>query len=171
MFYDFSSQDKNLTTLKAKIPYKFKDEKNLKSAVGEAEFHDFSRLATIGDSLMNMVVKTTLGIEHPDWSSGQITCSSQTFLQNINSSSDKGSILCQIAEEIGLKEYFCYYSLYKGGYGLTHTHASAVEALVGAVFYDSENDSEIVRNFVLKLYQHFGLVQDKILTMALSNSN
>lgn len=170
MFY-FSSQNKNLTTLKSKIPYEFKDEKHLRSAVGETGFHDFSRLATIGDSLINMVVKTTLGIEHPDWTSGQITQSGQAFLQNIDRYTEKESILCQIAEEIGLKEYFGYHALYKGGQGLAHTHASAVEALAGAVFYDSGNDLETVRSFVLKLYQHFGLVQDKIPIMGLSSGN
>lgn len=110
MFYS-SSQNKNLITLKAKISYEFKDEKHLRSAVGETGFHDFSRFAIIGDSLMNMVVKTTLGIEHSDWTSGQITHASQTFLKNVDRYTDKDSILCQIAKEIGLKEYFGYHAL------------------------------------------------------------
>ena len=85
-------------------------------------FFDFYHLETVGDSLINMVVKTTLGIENPGWSSGQITQASQPFLKNIDSS-EKGSILCQIAGAVGLKEYFGYHAFYKGGKGLAYTHA------------------------------------------------
>ena len=115
MFYSSDSQTEKFDTLKAKIPYEFKDEKHLRSSVGEHGLsHDFYHLETVGDSLINMVVKTTLGIENPGWSSGQITQASQPFLKNIDSS-EKGSILCQIAGAIGLKEYFGYHALYKGG--------------------------------------------------------
>ncbi len=133
MFYSSDSQAKKFEDLKAKIPCEFKNEKCLKSVVGKKDsLHSFYHLETIGGSLINMVVKTTLGIENSDWSSGQITQASQPFLKNIDSS-EKGSILCQIAGEVGLKEYFGCHILYKGAYGLAYTHASSVEALVGAI--------------------------------------
>ena len=164
--YSFISNEKSETqkfeALKEKIPYKFNEEKNLKSAVAENDTPPtFDHLETIGDCLINMVVKTSLGIANPNRSSGDITIRSQRFLQNINRFSNEESILCQIAANIGLKEYFGNRRLYKDSQGLAHTYASAVEALVGAVFYDANHNLEIVRIFVLKLYRPFGLTDQQ----------
>ncbi len=163
MFYDTYSGNKRFLALKAKIPYEFRDEKNLLSAVTRnGAPHDFYHLETIGDSIINMVVKTTLGITNPGWSSGQITQESQRFLRNIGSHTEAESVLCQIAGHFGLKEYFGNYdTFYKGRDGLAHTYAGAVEALVGAVFYDSGHDLETTKAFVLKLYAPFELIKDK----------
>lgn len=164
MFLHTSLEDKKIVALKEKIPYEFKDEKHLQNAVAESTTpHNVYHLETIGDCLINTVVKTSLGIANPNWTSGQITQASQSFLRNLYGEAGEESILCLIAKNIGLKEYFLgYRSLYGGKYGPAYTYASAVEALVGAVFYDCDHDFETVRTFILKIYEPFNLIEDKI---------
>lgn len=161
MFQFYDGRENKFLQLQQAIPYSFNNINYLKCAVVLSDTPvSFSHLECIGDSLLTAIVKTTLAINHPDWQAGNITEESKTYLRNLPCVGEDASILMKIAEGIGLKAYFGMCKIYKGRMGLAHTLSSAVEAVIGAVFYDSNNDLKAVENFVLALFAPYGLTRN-----------
>lgn len=103
------------------------------------------RLEFLGDAILGMVIAEALFTKFPKTDEGK--------LSRLRSNMVKGKTLSVIAQEIELGD--CLYlgegEMKTGGYRRGSILADAFEALLGAIYLDS--DFATIKNLILKLYQ------------------
>ncbi len=107
------------------------------------------RLEFLGDSILGMVISTELFNRFPNEKEGVLT--------RLRSSLVKGDTLSEIAVELNLGEFIQLGSgeLKSGGYRRASTLADSVEAIIGAIYLDSKEDSGIkkIEKIILTIFK------------------
>lgn len=103
------------------------------------------RLEFLGDSILNFVIAEALYAKFPEAREGQMS--------RLRALLVKGETLSEIARELGLGEYLRLGSgeLKSGGFRRDSILADAVEAIIGAIYLDT--DMDCARGFILSWYQ------------------
>ncbi|MDO6564448.1 ribonuclease III [Amphritea sp. 1_MG-2023] len=138
---------KPATDLARKLGYQFKDESMIELALTHRSHgkRNNERLEFLGDSILNFVIAEALFRRFPDAKEGQ--------LSRLRAQLVKGETLAELAREMKLGDYLRLGSgeLKSGGYRRDSILADAVEAIIGAIYLDSDMDS--CRPYILGWYQ------------------
>jgi len=136
-----------LRDINRSLGYQFSDERLLESALTHrsAATHHNERLEFLGDAILSFIITKALFIHYPQAREGKLT--------RLRASLVRRETLAQLAREINLGRflYLGAGELKSGGRGRDSILADAFEALIGAVYLDS--DIEICSNLVLKLFE------------------
>lgn len=123
----------DLAKLQRHIGYQFNDIELLKLALSHRSFSTINneRLEFLGDSLLGVTISEKLYQQFPDVKEG--------VLSRLRSSLVKGQTLAEIAREFSLGDYLFLGGgeLKSGGHRRESILANAFEALIGAIFLDS----------------------------------
>lgn len=137
----------DLSLLCKKIGYQFSDSHYLQQAlthcsVGKA---NNERLEFLGDAILSFVISSVIYHKFPDIDEGQMS--------RLRSALVKGDNLTLMARELDLGNYLNLGpgELKSGGFRRDSILADAFEALIGAVYLDS--DEVQVRTLILKLFE------------------
>ncbi len=138
---------KNVTELYARIGYEFNNEGLLEQALTHRSHkgqHN-ERLEFLGDSILSFVIADALYLQFPKAREGDLSRMRSTLV--------RGQTLAEIGIEFNLGDYLRLGpgELKSGGYRRESTLADAVEAIIGAVFLDS--DIATCQALVLAWYQ------------------
>jgi ribonuclease III len=124
----------DLKQLQKRIDYQFSDESLLKTALTHRSFSSTNneRLEFLGDSLLGVTISQQLFKQFPDVKEG--------ILSRQRSRLVKGVTLAVLAREFSLSEYLIMGSgeLKSGGFRRDSILADTVEAIIGAIFLDSD---------------------------------
>ena len=124
----------NLQQLQQKIAYQFSDESLLSLALTHRSFaaENNERLEFLGDSLLGLTISEALFRTFPTMPEG--------ILSRQRSGLVKGVTLAEIAREFSLSDYLIMGQgeLKSGGFRRDSILADAVEAIIGAIFLDSD---------------------------------
>jgi ribonuclease-3 len=103
------------------------------------------RLEFLGDSILNFVIADDLFTRFPKAKEGE--------LSRLRARMVKGVTLSEVARELGLGDYLRLGSgeLKSGGYRRDSILADAVEAIIGAIYLDT--DMETARGFILSWFK------------------
>ncbi|WP_417224994.1 ribonuclease III [Amphritea sp.] len=138
---------KPATDLAKKLGYQFKDESMIELALTHRSHgkRNNERLEFLGDSILNFVIAEALYRRFPEAKEGQ--------LSRLRAQLVKGETLAELAREMKLGDYLRLGSgeLKSGGYRRDSILADAVEAIIGAIYLDSDMDS--CRPYILGWYQ------------------
>ncbi len=137
----------SLQTLEAILGYSFKDIALLEQALvhGSADKNCNERLEFLGDSVLGLVIAKTVYQNYPDLTEGAMS--------RMRSSLVKGKQLAIIAKSLKLSQFIRlgYGEKKSGGATKASTLADTLEAIVAAIFLDS--DFNTTSAVVLKWYQ------------------
>lgn len=140
--------EQDLSELMCRLNYNFKDITLLKTALSHRSRGKVNneRLEFLGDSLVNFVIAHELFKRFPSAQEGQ--------LSRLRAYLVRGETLAEIAKEFDLSRYMKLGTgeFKSGGAYRVSILADAVEAIIGAVFLDS--DLEICYKKVADWYQH-----------------
>lgn len=141
-------QKSNFNRLEKLIDYKFNNINLLKEALTHrsAGSGNNERLEFLGDSILNFVIAADLFECYPTSSEGD--------LSRLRASLVNKEGLYLVSQDLKLGDYLILGSgeLKSGGYRRNSILADTVEAILGAVYMDS--DFESCRALILRLYQH-----------------
>jgi ribonuclease-3 len=130
-----------------KIGYSFSDEALLTLALSHRSVggKNNERLEFLGDSILNFVIGEDLFHRFSDADEGQ--------LSRLRARMVKGVTLAELGREFGLSEYMRMGSgeLKSGGYRRESILADAVEAIIGAIYLET-NDMEVCQKVILQWY-------------------
>ncbi len=133
--------------LLSKLGYSFKDSRLLDRALSHRSVggDNNERLEFLGDSLLNFFIADALYNKFPDVREGD--------LSRLRANLVRGDTLAELAREFDLGEYLILGEgeLKSGGFRRSSILADAVEALIGAIYSDS--DFEQCRGIVLGWFQ------------------
>ncbi len=133
----------NVKQFQSLIGYQFNDISLLETAVSHRSVgkNNNERLEFLGDSLLNCIIAEALFKKFEKAKEGD--------LSRLRSSLVKGDTLAEIAQQFNLGEYLLLGEgeLKSGGFRRASILADAVEAIIGAVYIDSDMDT--CRNVVL----------------------
>lgn len=134
----------DLSRLTRKLEYHFVQQSLLETALTHrsASSKNNERLEFLGDSVLGQVISVELYQHFPNASEGE--------LSRMRSSLVRGETLAEIARELKLGEYLNLGSgeLKSGGFRRDSILADAFEAIIGAVYLDS--DRQTTHDFVMK---------------------
>jgi dsRNA-specific ribonuclease len=145
------------------IGYTFKDEHLLlqaltrRSALNEglqkSSIGDFQRLEFIGDRVLDMVISDILFDNYPDWNEGQLT---QELSRLINNNGP----LYAVAKHLKLGKFLILGSGEEQINVRSNVKAlsDALEALVGAIWIDSNHDYKFMKRFIRKQFSILRLI-------------
>jgi len=137
---------KPVTDLARKIGYNFSDIQLFELALTHRSCgkKNNERLEFLGDSILNFVIADDLFARFPTAKEGE--------LSRLRARLVKGVTLSEVARELGLGDYLRLGSgeLKSGGYRRDSILADAVEAIIGAIYLDS--DMETARGFILSWF-------------------
>ncbi len=142
---------KPLSRLKDILDYAFSDESLLELALTHRSTgsRNNERLEFLGDAVLGMVISHELFKRFPNEKEGVLT--------RLRSSLVKGETLSEIALELELCDFIKLGSgeLKSGGYRRASTLADVVEAIIGAIYLDSQQQHGIeqVKAFILRIFQ------------------
>lgn len=129
-----------------KLGYEFSDTSLLELALTHRSCgkRNNERLEFLGDSILNFVIAEDLYARFPQAREGE--------LSRLRAGQVKGETLAEIARELGFGDYLRLGSgeLKSGGFRRDSILADSVEAVIGAIYLDS--DMETVRGFILHWY-------------------
>lgn len=136
----------NLATLTRVLQYEFRDISFLETALTHSSFgqgHN-ERLEFLGDSILGWVVADALYQRFPHAREGQ--------LSRLRAGLVKGVTLAEISRELNIGDYLRLGQgeMKSGGFRRDSTLADALEAIIGAIFLDS--DIETCQQQVLTLF-------------------
>jgi len=124
----------NFKKLQQRINYQFANESLLETALTHRSFSSTNneRLEFLGDSLLGVTISQQLFKQFPDVKEG--------ILSRQRSRLVKGVTLAILAREFSLSDYLILGSgeLKSGGYRRDSILADAIEAIIGAIFLDSD---------------------------------
>lgn len=115
---------------------------------------DFQRLEFIGDKVLNLIISDIIFDNYPDWKEGQLTSEVSNFTRN-------DGPLAAIARNLQLGDFLIM------GIGEernnrarenTKVLSDALEALIGAIWIDSENDYKFLRKFITQQFKVLNLL-------------
>lgn len=136
-----------LSKLQRQIRYTFKDESLLDLALTHRSFksNNNERLEYLGDAILSFVIAEALYFKFPNAKEGQ--------LSRLRSLLVKGVTLAEMGKEFRLGDYLNLGGgeLKSGGFRRESIIADAVEAIIGAIFLDS--DQETCKQIVLAWYE------------------
>ncbi len=136
----------DLKKLQACIGYQFSDESLLSLALTHRSFapSNNERLEFLGDSLLGVTISEKLFHQFPGVKEGVLSRQRSRLV--------KGETLAEIAREFGLSDYLIMGAgeLKSGGYRRDSILADTVEAMIGAIFLDS--NMEQCQSMVLQWY-------------------
>ncbi|ABD81503.1 ribonuclease III [Saccharophagus degradans] len=134
--------------LVARLGYTFKDKSLLKLALSHRSYgkQNNERVEFLGDSLLNFIIAEALFAKFPTAKEGQLT--------QLRANLVKGETLAEIAREFGLGDFLLLGEgeLKSGGFRRASILADAVEALIGAIYLDSNSSMPTCRERVLAWY-------------------
>ena len=134
----------DLKRLSRKLDYQFRDQNLLKTALTHrsASSKNNERLEFLGDAVLGQVISIELFLRFPEAAEGE--------LSRMRASLVKGETLAKISRELDLGEYLNLGSgeLKSGGFRRDSILADAFEAIIGAVYIDS--DRQIAHDFVMR---------------------
>ncbi len=137
----------DLSRLMNSLGYRFADSRLLETALTHrsATSNNNERMEFLGDALLGCIIAEELYHRFPAASEGE--------LSRMRASLVKGETLAEIAASFQLGDYLNLGSgeLKSGGYRRKTILADAFEAIIGAVYLDS--DFNTVRDYVLAFYQ------------------
>ncbi len=137
---------KPIAELARKLGYEFSDTGLFELALTHRSCgkKNNERLEFLGDSILNFVIADDLFVRFPQAREGQ--------LSRLRARLVKGETLAEIARELQLGDYLRLGSgeLKSGGYRRDSILADAVEAIIGAIYLDSDLDTS--RGFILNWY-------------------
>ena len=140
----------DLSRLQQRLDYQFSDLNLLQLALTHRSFssHNNERLEFLGDSLLNNTIAQQLFHQFPDVKEG--------MLSRLRSRLVKGETLAEIAREFSLSDYLILGEgeMKSGGFRRDSILADAVEAIIGAIFLDSDIDTcqtKVLQWFALRL--------------------
>ncbi|WP_444994658.1 ribonuclease III [Aliikangiella sp. IMCC44359] len=137
----------NLKFLQEKLQYSFKEIKSLETALTHrsASSRHNERLEYLGDAILGSVIAYQLYEQFPQANEGQ--------LSRLRSFLVKEKALFELAQELDLGTYLNLGSgeLKSGGFRRASILSDTFEAIIGAVFLDS--DFEQAKKFILGVYQ------------------
>jgi len=129
-----------------KLGYEFSDTSLLELALTHRSCgkRNNERLEFLGDSILNFVIAEDLYARFPQAREGE--------LSRLRAGQVKGETLAEIARELGFGDYLRLGSgeLKSGGFRRDSILADSVEAVIGAIYLDSDMDT--VRGFILGWY-------------------
>ena len=135
-----------LLKLSQRIGYTFKDESLLELALTHRSKGGLNneRLEFLGDSIVNFVAAEALFHKFPDAKEGK--------LSRLRAGLVRGTTLAELGRDFDLGEFLVLGSgeLKSGGFNRESILADAIEAIIGAIFLDS--DFEEVKKHVLNWY-------------------
>ena len=138
---------KDVNLLFKKIGYSFNDVRLLEQAMTHRSYRGAhnERLEFLGDSILSFVIADALYHQFPKAREGDLSRMRSTLV--------RGQTLAEFGVEFELGDFLRLGpgELKSGGYRRESTLADAVEAIIGAVFLDS--DIETCRELVLNWYQ------------------
>lgn len=130
------------------LGYQFDDQSLLETALTHRSASSINneRLEFLGDSLLSYVITTDLYKRFPNLDEGK--------LSRLRASLVKGETLAEMARELELGDYLRLGTgeLKSGGFRRSSILADAFEALLGAIFLDS--DIETIERLILKLFEN-----------------
>jgi len=136
----------NLKLLQQKLNYQFKDKRQLEVALTHrsASSNHNERLEYLGDAVLGSIIAQQLYQQFPSADEGQ--------LSRLRSFLVKEKALFELAQEIELSEFLRLGGgeLKSGGFRRASILSDTFEAIIGAIFLDSDFDT--VRQCVLNLY-------------------
>lgn len=134
----------DLTKLSKQIDYTFNNEALLIKALTHrsAGQNNYERLEFLGDAILGMVIADELFHRFPEASEGQMS--------RLRSSLVKGVTLSELSKKLSLGDYLKLGpgELKSGGYRRNSILADAFEAIIGAIYLDSNLST--CRDFILK---------------------
>jgi ribonuclease-3 len=137
----------NLKAFQRKIGYMFKDETLLDLALTHRSYrsNNNERLEFLGDAVLSLFIAEALFQKFPEAKEGQ--------LSRLRSTLVKGVTLAEIGKEFKLGDYLNLGAgeLKSGGHRRESIISDALEAVIGAIYLDSNDDT--CRNVVLAWYQ------------------
>jgi dsRNA-specific ribonuclease len=145
------------------IEYTFKNEHLLlqaltrRSALNEglqkSGIGDFQRLEFIGDRVLDMVISDILFDNYPDWNEGQLT-------QELSRLTNNSGPLHEVAERLKLGKFLILGSGEEQMNVRRNVKAlsDALEALVGAIWIDSDHDYKFMKRFIRKQFRTLKLI-------------
>lgn len=137
----------NLKSLQRKIGYMFKDETLLNLALTHRSFsgNNNERLEFLGDAVLSIVIAEALFHQFPQAREGQ--------LSRLRSLLVKGVTLAEIGKEFQLGDFLNLGAgeLKSGGFRRESIISDAFEAIIGAIYLDSDDDT--CRKVVLSWYE------------------
>lgn len=161
----FKTTNNQYNDLQATLDYNFKDIELLKEALTRRSAieekisgyskNDFQRLEFIGDKVLGLVIGKMLFERYPKSHQGELTKDTSSLVNN-------SGPLAKVAESIKLGKYILM------GRGEEKTNngrknikllTDHVEALIGAIFLDSNDNYQIVEKFILKQWSNAGLIE------------
>lgn len=144
----FADFEQGLPTLCQKLGYQFKDKNLVRRALTHRSYdpkHSYERLEFLGDALLGVIIAWGLFERYPEHDEGKLTRMRATLVRQ--------ETLVQIAERLELSRHLILGIGERKGGGRHRASilADAVEALIGAMFLDSD-DGYLVRQMVLAWY-------------------
>ncbi|MBC9227966.1 ribonuclease III [Acinetobacter beijerinckii] len=137
--------------LQARIGYEFKQVDLLKLALTHRSVshkHNYERLEFLGDSLLGMIIANYLYLSYPLENEGRLTRMRATLVRQ--------EALGKIANDLQLSRSLILSTgeLKSGGHHRESILADTVEAIIGAIYLDS-NDLNQLQSIVLKWYEPY----------------
>ena len=137
----------HLNRLATKLGHQFNDEQLLIQALTHrsAKGANNERLEFLGDSIVNLVIAEALFLKFPQAKEGK--------LSRLRARMVKGVTLAELARDFGLGDFLHLGSgeMKSGGHRRESILADTVEAIIGAIYLDS--DMLVVKEKVLQWYQ------------------
>ena len=138
----------SLERLYKELGYKFKEPGLLRLALTHRSVgkNNYERLEFLGDSILSFVISTKLYDQFPRIDEGR--------LSRLRASLVKGEYLAELARDLNLGDYLSLGpgELKSGGYRRDSILADAFEAVIGAIYLDSEIDT--AQKFIEKIYEN-----------------
>lgn len=144
--------------------YEFKNQKLLlqaltrPSALNEGrqsrEIEDFQRLEFIGDKVLNLIISDILMEHHPIWSEGQLTQETAKYVNN-------SGPLSVVARNLGLNNFLIMgrgEELNNNARDNDKVLSDATEALIGALWLDSNRNYGFLKDFIIEHWRLLGLM-------------
>ncbi|EKO3557384.1 ribonuclease III [Vibrio metschnikovii] len=136
-----------ISRLEPKLGYQFNDPEFMELALTHrsANGKHNERLEFLGDSILSFVIADELYRRFPKINEGDMSRMRATLV--------RGNTLAELGREFGLGDYLKLGpgELKSGGFRRDSILADAVEAIIGAIYLDS--DIEMVRGIILNWYQ------------------
>lgn len=144
----FVSFEQGLAVLEQKLGHTFANKTLPKQALTHRSYDpkgSYERLEFLGDALLGMMIAKALFDKYPHHDEGKLTRMRATLVRQ--------ETLVQIAEKLGLSAHLILGVGERKGGGRQRASilADAVEALIGAVYLDSQDDA-FTQNMVLGWY-------------------
>ena len=133
-----------------KLGYKFKDEKLLDLALTQSGVdgaHNNERLEFVGDRVLGLSIAELLYKMFPDESEGELARRHAVLVST--------ETLADIAIKLGISKAL-HHGHMTGG-RMRHAFANAMEAILGAIFFDAGFD--VARDFIHKIWRHLAAAE------------